>query len=85
MANFFAFLKYRGEPETCRSVWAPIAYFQHKRPDLLTLYDIRVAKQNKPEDKSDKAGRKIPLYKFYERAKKIHPSYGPTKNSRNRI
>ena len=64
MANFFAFLKSRGEPETGWSVWAVLAYFQHKRPELITLYDIRVAKQNKLDDKSDKAGRKSHFANF---------------------
>ena len=51
MSGFFEFIKVRGEPITGRIVWAVLAYFQHKRSELLTLYDIRVAKQNKLEDK----------------------------------
>ena len=50
-ASFFGFLKARGEPITGWSVWAVLAYFQHKRSGLLTLYDIRVAKQNKLDGK----------------------------------
>ena len=51
MSGFFDFLNVRGEPIAGWSVWAVLAYFQHKRSELLTLYDIRVAKQNKLEDK----------------------------------
>ena len=46
MTSFFEFLKFRGEPITGWIVWAVLAYFQHKRPELLARYDIRVAKQN---------------------------------------
>ena len=50
-SGFFEFIKVRGEPITGRIVWAVLPYFQHKRSELLTLYDIRVAKQNKLGDK----------------------------------
>ena len=51
MLSFFEFLKARGEPITGWSVWAVLAYFQYKRTELLTLYDIRVAKQAKLAEK----------------------------------
>ena len=84
MSSFFEFLKARGEPITGWSVGAVLAYFQHKRSELLTPCDIRVAKQNKLEDKSGQAGREIALYKFHIRAKKS-PELPAYEMFRNRI
>ena len=43
--SFFGFLNAGVVPIAGRSVWAVLAYFQHTRSEILTLYDIRVAKQ----------------------------------------
>ena len=52
MASFFLVLKNRGEPITGWSVWAALAFFRKRRPELLELYDDRVANATKLADKT---------------------------------